>query len=165
MKLVIQDFSPADRTTYLTFAEEFVHSSAVLHPVPRTLLESNFEQLLRESAYCRGLLLKCDGKPCGYALLSFSYSTEIAGKILWIEELYLSEPYRGKGLGHLFFDWLFSEYKGVIKRFRLEAAPINDRARALYRKFGFETLEYHQMVYDPSNEEESSSGCVNYRSK
>lgn len=148
MKLVIRDMTPADRSVYLTLAEEFVHSPAVLHAVPLSLLEQNFNHLLRESVFCRGLLLESDSVPCGYALLSFSYSTEVAGKVVWIEELYLSPEYRGQGIGRAFFRWLFSEYENVVKRFRLETTLQNCRARKLYRQFGFEDLEYRQMCLD-----------------
>lgn len=153
MKFSVRDFTKKDRKIYLTLAEEFVNSSAVLHSVPRCLLEQNFDNILQEQCYCRGVILESDLTPCGYAIISFSYSTEVAGKLLWIEELYISPEYQRNGIGHMFFDWLFSEYKGIMKRFRLETTAQNDLARKLYREIGFENLEYRQMCLDFAEKE------------
>lgn len=58
----------------------------------------------------------------------------------------ISAPeFRGNGLGKEFFDYLETEYKSV-SRFRLELEPGNEKAERLYRRLGFEPLDYRQMV-------------------
>ena len=145
---MIRDFKEKDRQWYLSLSDEFFNSSAALHPIPYNLLERNFDNLIKGSKFARGLVLEYDSNPCGYAVIAFSYSTAVAGKILWIEDLCLSEKYRGKGIGTNFFKWLFSEYGDKVKRFRLETAPENESARKLYKSLGFNIIEYQQMICD-----------------
>ena len=68
--------------------------------------------------------------------------------VLLIEELYLKPEHQGKGFGSQVFDWLFEEYRGKVKRFRLEVTKVNDGAIRLYKRRGFEELDYLQMVWD-----------------
>ena len=42
---------------------------------------------------------------------------------------------------------MFREYPDVV-RFRLEVTAANEGAAALYKKLGFEYLDYRQMVLD-----------------
>ena len=64
-----------------------------------------------------------------------------------IEEIFLKKEYRGKGYGRAFFEWVFREYPDV-KRYRLEVTKANEGAAALYRKVGFQFLDYRQMIKD-----------------
>ena len=65
---------------------------------------------------------------------------------MWIEEIYTKPEFRGKGLGGEFFDYLFENRPAA--RYRLEIEPENERAVALYRKKGFQTMPYGQMCKD-----------------
>jgi ribosomal protein S18 acetylase RimI-like enzyme len=77
--------------------------------------------------------------------LSFSFATEVGGLVVLLEDLYISEERRGKGLGHKFMQFIEQEYP-LAKRFRLEVTKENTQAIDLYGKLGFEVLEYVQMV-------------------
>lgn len=148
MGLIIRDFKEKDRQWYLSLSDEFFNSSAALHPVPMNLLERNFDNLIKGFKLARGLALEYDSNPCGYAVVALSYSTAVAGKVLWIEDLCVSQKYRGKGIGTSFFKWLFSEYGDEVERFRLETTPENESARKLYKSLGFNAIEYRQMICD-----------------
>ena len=84
---------------------------------------------------------------CGYALLSKTFSQEVGGRVVWLEEIYLRENSRGKGLGKEFFAFFKQKY-AAARRLRLEVEPDNARAEKLYRSLGFEELGYKQMVLD-----------------
>ena len=82
-------------------------------------------------------------------IISKTFSPEAGGVVIWIEELYLLDEYRSKGLGRDFFEHL--EQKAIsekIARQRLEISPSNERAKKLYMKMGFKELDYKQMVKD-----------------
>ena len=64
-----------------------------------------------------------------------------------LDELYFKPEYRGKGYGTQAFAWVEQEYPDA-KRFRLEATYSNERAISLYRKLGYEELNYCQMIKD-----------------
>ena len=96
----------------------------------------------RSKAY----LLEQDGKTAGYALLSRQFSQEAGGMALWIDEIYIRPPFRGRGLGSEFFRFLEENIHGRIKRLRLETEPENKGAQALYHRLGFRPLGYLQMI-------------------
>ena len=58
------------------------------------------------------------------------------------------KKFRSKGIGKKFFDFLKDEFKGKIRRIRLEVGDENDGAKRLYKNIGFEYLDYKQMVID-----------------
>ena len=75
-------------------------------------------------------------KPAGYAMVSLKFETEVGGLAAWIEELFVEEEFRSKGIGRSFFRFLADEFKGKIKRIRLEVGDENDGAKklAFFRK-------------------------------
>ena len=134
-----------DREIYLALAEEFYRSPAVLHPVPSAWLEKTFSEFTRSDVYAECYILSAGGEDCGYALLAKSFSQEAGGPVVWLDEFYVREPFRGHGLGKEFMRFLLEKY-GRTARIRLETEPENERARKLYKKLGFTELNYLQMV-------------------
>lgn len=145
--MIIRDFQEKDLPAVLKMVEPFYTSPGVLHPIPVENFADVFSEMCDGGSFrLRGLLLEEDGVPAGYCLLSFSYSTEPGGKVILIEEIYISPEFRGRGFGHQVFDFLKNEYRDSSARLRLEVAPDNTRAKALYEEVGFETLDYIQMI-------------------
>lgn len=143
---MIRKLERSDKELYLQLADEFYHSEAVLHPVPGENIEATFDELMRSDVYTECFIIEKDGCTAGYALISKTFSQEAGGSVVWVEELFIRPEYRGMGLGNKFFDFLFSERPAA--RYRLEIEPDNVRAAALYKRRGFETLGYGQMVND-----------------
>lgn len=147
-KLRLCPVGPEDREAYLELAWAFYHSPAVLHAVPYSYLERTFEEMIRSTDYAEGFLLKdADGHLMGYLLLSKTFSQEVGGKAIWIEELYVAPEYQGQGVGSCALEMLFERYPDC-RRFRLEVEPDNQRAAQLYGRLGFEPLAYRQMIRD-----------------
>ncbi len=146
--MLIRDFTPQDYDSYLEMASALFQGSATAHALPEEHFRHTFEQIMAGNPALRGLILEVDGKPVGYSQLSRTYNNEIDGDFLWIEELFISEAYRGGGLATAFFDWLVKEYTGKVKKLRLEASVPNTKAIALYRRLGFQDWPYLQMVKD-----------------
>lgn len=145
---MIRQVTPADREIFLQLLDEFYHSPAVQHPVSKAHFERTFQEVTSDSPYAAAYLLECDGAPVGYAQLSFTYSTEAGGRVIWVEELYVRPQFQGRGLGGAFFRYLEETYAGQVARIRLEVEPDNDGARRLYSRIGFEELPYMQMCRD-----------------
>ena len=76
-------------------------------------------------------------------MLAKSYSTEYGKRCIWIEDIYIKEDYRGKGIGSEFFRFLEENYPDVL--FRLEAEEENERAIHVYKKSGFDVMPYLEM--------------------
>lgn len=143
---MIRDFSFEDRKLYVEMASEFYHSPAVLHPVPDAFFERTADEALASDAYAQIYILECDGRSAGYGLTAKTFSQEAGGYVIWLEELYIREEYRSRGLGSEFFAYVEKKYEGRAARFRLEVEEDNVRAVSLYKRLGYETLDYVQMI-------------------
>ena len=143
---MIRKMTENDRELYIRMAEEFYSSDAVLHPVPHEYFERTADEALRSDAYAEIYLLEYEGRTAGYGLTARTFSQEAGGQVLWIEELYIREEYRSRGLGREFFSFIEEKNSGKIARLRLEVEEENTRAISLYKRLGYEVLDYKQMV-------------------
>lgn len=81
------------------------------------------------------------GEACGMALYFYNYSTFTGKRGIHLEDLYVSEKFRGSGLGTLLLETL----KDICKTegcTRLEWTVLdwNQKARDFYKKFGAEEM-------------------------
>ncbi|WP_376697494.1 GNAT family N-acetyltransferase [Wenzhouxiangella sp. EGI_FJ10305] len=57
------------------------------------------ESLFGASAVAEAVVAEWDGEPVGFALFFRNYSTFVGRPGLYLEDLFVQEPYRGKGIG------------------------------------------------------------------
>ena len=145
---MIRKMRSEDKKTYMEMAREFYHSDAVLHPVPDTYFERTADEALRSDVYAEIFLFECENEAAGYGLIAKTYSQEAGGMVWWIEEVYVREAFRSKGIGREFFAYLDKVKGSEVTRMRLEVEEDNTRAVALYKKLGYKPLEYAQMIKD-----------------
>lgn len=94
--------------------------------------------LLRDPELGRIWLIQAGTETAGYAVLTLGYSLEYRGRDAFIDELYLREPYRGRGLGRQALEWLEQAARALgVRALHLEVERGNPRAQALYRRYGF----------------------------
>lgn len=144
---MIRDFLQTDYDFYIEKAIEFYNTDAVLSPVPTSYFEDCFANIMQGSPFVKGLILELDEKQAGYALLAISYSCEVGGLVVWIEEIYVLPEFQGRGLGKELLNYVDTEYAHT-KRLRLEVCHSNKGAIKLYEKQGYTTLDYAQMIKD-----------------
>ncbi len=145
----IVKITEADRQDYITMARDFYSGPGVLHSVKDDIIIRTFDEIVRSDEYLAGYMFKDEKEEnLGYAVLSFSFSPEVGGKSIFIEEIYVRPEYRGKGIGHLFLDYTDSLLTGEVRRLRLEAVDTNEGAISLYERYGFKRLDYMQMTKD-----------------
>ncbi len=145
---MIRKLTENDRELYIEMAREFYHSDAVLHPVPDAFFERTVQEALRSDAYAEIYLFELDGRPAGYGLTAKTFSQEAGGMVLWIEEIYIREAFRSRGLGRDFFAYLEETQGPGLARFRLEVEEGNRGAVSLYKRLGYQVLDYVQMIKD-----------------
>lgn len=146
MPVEIRKLRKEDKELFLSFLNKFYHSEAVLHPTDSALHLNIFNEIMRSDAYLLCYVFSLDGKDAGYALLSKSFCPEVGGSIIWIEQLYINEEYRGNGIARDFLS--FIEKKFSPDRIRLEVEEDNKKAISLYERNGYRFLPYLQMVKD-----------------
>lgn len=145
---MIRDVRQEDYQEYLAMSRDFYSGGAALHPVPEENFKETFRRCLAGDPFCRLLMLEHEGKTAGYALLALTYSNEVGGLCVWVDEVFVKEDYRSCGLGRAFFAWLRQTYDSTAKRYRLEVCASNQGAARLYARLGFEPLAYEQMILD-----------------
>ncbi len=135
-----------DKPAYLEMAKDFYSTDAVIHPVDEENFSITFDEMMNSDRYAVGYIFELDGQTAGYALLAKTFSQEAGGTVIWIEELYVKEAFRSRGLGSEFFRFLEDTYGGKVKRYRLEVEKENEGAVRLYKRQGFSFFAYDQMV-------------------
>ena len=143
MKIVIRKMTEADRPEIMEMMRVFYASEAVLTNGSDEIFSADIDECVGESPYAEGYVFESLGEIVGYSMLAKSYSTEYGKRCIWIEDIYLKEEYRGKGVGSRFFSFLDESYPDVL--FRLEAEEENERAIHVYKKSGFEVMPYLEM--------------------
>jgi ribosomal protein S18 acetylase RimI-like enzyme len=104
-------------------------------------------QALADNGPARILLAVDQGQVVGYAILSFGFSIEFAGRDAFVDELYVAPDRRGAGIGLQ----LLEEAERVAKAngvqaLHLEAEHGNPRAADLYRRIGYLDHTRHLMT-------------------
>lgn len=95
-------------------------------------------QLIRRDAAGRLWTAHVDGNTVGYLAVTLGFSLEYRGRDAFLDELYVSEPYRGRGLGReaLRIAEQYCRDAGV-KALHLEVERHRESARILYERHGF----------------------------
>ena len=143
MNITIRKMMEADREAVMDMMRVFYHSPAVWTNGSEEIYANDITACVSENPYAQGFIFAKEEDISGYGMIAKSFSTEFGKPCIWIEDLYLKEEYRGKGIGSSFFQYLEQEYPQTIMR--LEVEEENKRAIAVYHKNGYETLPYMEM--------------------
>lgn len=138
--MTIRKITKNDKQIYTEMAKDFYSSPAVLENIPEENITSSFDLFLEGTPYGDAFIFEIDGKTVGYGVLAYTHSQEAGGRVVWLEEIYIKEEFRGCGYGSEFINFVLTEIPA--KRYRLETEPENEKAAALYRRHGFEHFEY-----------------------
>ena len=83
----------------------------------------------------------------GYAAMVFVHSLEFHGRAAFLDEFYLREATRGRGVGRKALEFLFDECRRLkINALRLEVTHTNHVAQGVYEKLGFVRHERNIMT-------------------
>jgi len=106
------------------------------------------EPLLRAGSTLGSIwLIRWQGDVVGYGALCFGYSIEFRGRDAFIDELFIVEAARGRGLGRRVLGLMQSEAARLgIVALHLEVARSNTKARQFYKKCGFRARERYFLM-------------------
>ncbi len=122
------------------YAEDAALSAVDVARFPLTIV-----RLLTEPALGRIVLFKSDDAICGYAILIPYWSNEFGGNLVFIDELFVDQALRGRGIARSFLAFLAERPPFQAVALALEVSPRNERARALYESLGFHQ-RHHEMM-------------------
>jgi GNAT superfamily N-acetyltransferase len=112
-------------------------------PAKRAALDVFFA----EPALGRAWLVHADGELAGYAILTLSWSLEYGGRDAFVDELFVREAHRGRGLGRQAFALIEDACRALgVRCLHLEVGRDNPRAIELYRRQGFVDHDRYLMT-------------------
>lgn len=140
----IVDMTKDHADQVLQMMRSFYASPAVSTNGSEEIFRCDIQNCIGGSRYLEGYVFTEDGAVVGYAMAAKSFSTEFGRPCIWVEDLYLTPPYRGKGIASRFFSFLERKHPDAV--FRLEVEGDNECALRAYRKSGFGALPYIEMM-------------------
>ena len=132
-----------DRQAVKDMMRTFYASPAVLSNGSEEIFDADIDFCVGESPYLEGFIFEDENDILGYAMIAKSFSTEFGRPCIWIEDLYVKEAYRERGIGSRFFEDLAALYPDCVHRLEVEAE--NKKAIQVYRKNRFDFLPYLEM--------------------
>ena len=99
------------------------------------------ETLFGDKPYAQVLIAEIEGKPVGYALFFYNFSTFVGRPGLYIEDVFVSEEYRGQGIGTALFKYCAHTAK-ENKCVRMEWSVLKwNPAREFYDHMGAKPMD------------------------
>jgi diamine N-acetyltransferase len=108
------------------------------HGFDRLKARGALTPLLRDASLGLAWLILDGDAAVGYIVLCFGYSLEWLGRDAFVDEVYLSEEYRGRGWGRATMELVEKAARAAGARaLHLEVVEGNSSALQLHRKLGF----------------------------
>jgi GNAT superfamily N-acetyltransferase len=101
-------------------------------------LSGTLTELINYSKYGNVFIIKSGLEIIGYLILTFGYSIEYGGRDAFIDEFYIKETYRNKGIGKEALEYIIKYARTTgIKALHLQVKEKHKDAASLYEKSGF----------------------------
>lgn len=143
---VFKPFEPADAPAVISMMEQFYAIDG--YPIDAAVSKGLFFEFIENETLGKGWVILAHGKPVGYIILTFVFSFEYAGRIAFLDELFVSESMRGQGIAKKALDFITGEAKALsVKIIYLEIEPHNEAAKKLYLSKNFKVHTRGLMKY------------------
>ncbi len=110
------------------------------YPIEAQATKKMFQEFISNENFGKAWLIYADNKIAGYVILTYIFSFEYGGKIAFVDELFIKQSARGKGIGKETIQFVQQESpKLSLKLLYLEVENHNENAQKLYiaQDFGF----------------------------
>jgi GNAT superfamily N-acetyltransferase len=127
---------PSDRALLERFCRGY--RLADQHAEEPEIVRASLDIALRGDPSIRIFVLLLDGEPVGYLALSIGFSIEAGGHDAFVDEIYVEEEHRSRGIGARALAMAEEECRKIgVKRLNLEVERHNTRAKSLYEREGY----------------------------
>jgi diamine N-acetyltransferase len=136
MEAVFKPAGAADFDALLPMIRALCEADAT--PFDETKVRRALSQVVADERLGLVRLIEAGGEAAGYVVLTFGFSLEFGGRDAFIDELYVRDEFRGRGLGRRAIELAERECRARgIRALHLEVERANTRAQELYRRTGF----------------------------
>jgi ribosomal protein S18 acetylase RimI-like enzyme len=136
----------SDIETVVSMMEEFYAIDN--YPISVDVSKALFKEFISNENLGKAWLIVSDNEIVGYIILTVIFSFEYQGKIAFLDELYVTEKARGKGIGSKAIEFIKGEsHKLSLNLIYLEVEAHNENAQKLYLANGFESHNRQLMKY------------------
>ena len=135
----------ADEPALLELMREFYQEGRI--PFDERAARAALRGVLADPAHGRALLIEVEGAVAGYLAICFGWSLEFHGRDAFIDELYVRERFRGRGIGTRALEVAAEVCRtSGVRALHLEVERSNTRAQSVYRRTGFADRDYYLMT-------------------
>lgn len=134
--ILIRDAAPADLGLILAFVRELAEYERLGHEVVAT--EEDFRRsLFGETPKARALVVERDGRPAGFAIWFYNFSTFLGRPGIYVEDVYVRPEFRGASIGRMIFRHLAARaLEEGCGRLEWWVLDWNESAIRFYRSIG-----------------------------
>src|SRR5262245_52043519 len=137
----IRPATVADAQLVFDFIVELAVYEKARHEVKTSVAEIT-ETLFGSAAKARALICSVDGKPVGYAVYFYTYSTWLGKNGIWLEDVYVSPAARGQGAGKALLKHVAQiAVKENCGRFEWSVLDWNTPSIEFYKSLGAKCME------------------------
>lgn len=142
-------FKPLEITAISTITQMMQDFYAIdNYPMNIEVAKELFHEFISNEHLGKSWLIYYENEIVGYLILTFVFSFEYSGKIAFIDELFIKETARGKGIGKEAIQFIQQEVpKLSLKLVYLEVEPHNENAQKLYLAHDFVIHNRKLMKY------------------
>ena len=134
----------ADEPVLRELMQEFYAHEGLVFDADSTL--GAFRMLVGDPHLGRVWIFRAGAEVVGYIAVTVCFSLEFAGRYALVDELYVREAHRGRGIGARALEAAAAACHELdVSALRLEVDVGNPRAMALYRRLGFTLQERYMM--------------------
>lgn len=118
------------------------------YPIDIDVSKKLFQEFISNDNLGKAWIIYDDDEIVGYVILTFVFSFEYQGKIAFIDELFIKESARGKGIGSYTIQFIKEQIpKLSLKLLYLEVENHNENAQKLYLSHDFVIHNRKLMKY------------------
>ncbi|HWB75978.1 MAG TPA: GNAT family N-acetyltransferase [Nannocystaceae bacterium] len=133
----IRRATTSDAESLLPMIRELFRDESIAWDLART--RAGLVKLLDDAELGRVLVATHEGHACGYAIVTWGYDLEFAGRDCFLTEIYVAPEQRGRGVGRdLLAAIEHNAREAGAGAVHLQVRPDNPTARELYHRAGFQ---------------------------
>ncbi len=145
MEPTFRHAAKSDIDTILEFMQRLYAQDGL--PFDEPIARRTLAGIVRDRSLGRVWMIGDGSEPIGYMILTLGYSLEYRGRDAFVDELFVHESHRRRGIGRKAMQVLEQACRELdVRALHLEVERPNVAAQALYRKFGFVDHDRYLMT-------------------